>query len=93
MNKDDRTQGVSLYVTLAPQDAEMLRAALPAATVPRDGLGIKDTHSLAQMALGAVCRVILGQGYQPQPLAAEVRPDGATDRGPLPPGVIVGQLA
>ena len=84
--------GVSLYLRLAPQNAELLRAALPAVPVPRDALGIKSTHNLAQMALGAVCRAILGQGYQPLALASEVWPDGEMDRGPLPPGVVIIKL-
>jgi hypothetical protein len=61
MNKDGNTSGVSLYVTLSPQDAELLRAAVPADIAPRDTLGMKETSTLAQMALGAVCRAILRQ--------------------------------
>jgi len=80
--------GVSLYVTLSPQDAELLRAAVPADVTSRDTLGIKETTTLAQMALGAVCRAILRQGYQPHLLSAETRPAGAPDQAPLPPGVI-----
>jgi hypothetical protein len=94
MQNEKQKAGMSLYLRLAPQDAEMLRAALSAANVPRSALGIKDTHSLAQMALGAVCRAILGQGYQPQPLASKVWPDGELDQGaPLPSGVMVIKLA
>ena len=93
MQNEKQKAGVSLWVTLAAQDAEMLRAALPAATVLRDELGIKDTRSLACVALGAIARTLLRESYQPQPLAAEMRPEGITDRGPLPPGVIIVQLA
>jgi|ERR1039458_2322744 hypothetical protein len=88
MNKDGNTQGVSLLLTLSPQDADLLRAAVPAAPIPRDGLGIKATSSLAQTALGAIARALLGQGYQAQPLSAEMRTDGTPDRVALPPGVV-----
>lgn len=84
----ETTPGLALYVTLAPQDAELLRAAVPAENPSRDALGIKETTSLAQMALGAVCRAILRQGYQPRLLSAELLPAGTQDQDPLPPGVI-----
>ncbi len=93
MNKDGNTSGVSLYLTHSPQDADLLRAAVPADIAPRDTLGMKETNTLAQMALGAVCRAILRQGYQPRLLRAETRPPGAQDQGPLPPGVIQLQFA
>ena len=93
MNQQTIGNGHILYVALSPADAELLRAAVPAAPAPRDALGIKETNSLAQMALGAVCRAILRQGYQPRPLSAELRPAGTQDQGPLPPGVIQLQFA
>jgi hypothetical protein len=93
MNKDGNTQGVSLYVTLSKADADLLRAAVPAGVPSRDALGIKETTTLAQMALGAVCRAILRQGYQPRPLSAELRLAGTQDQEPLPPGVIQLQFA
>jgi hypothetical protein len=91
-NRNETTPGLALYVTLTPQDAELLRAAVPAAAVPRDALGTKDTLRLAQTALSAVARAILRQGYQPQPLSAEMRLAGAPVPGTLPPGVITVQL-
>jgi hypothetical protein len=69
-----------------------IRAALPAEVPDRDALGNKATNTLAQIALGAICRAILGQGYQPAPLSAEMRPTGAPVPGTLPPGVIMVQL-
>ena len=89
MNKDGDTRGVSLYVTLSPADADLLRAAVPAGLPQRDGLGLKQTSNLAQLALGAIARALLGQGYQATPLSAELRMEGAPeDRMALPPGVI-----
>ena len=79
-------------MTLTPADAAMLRAAIPAEVPDRDALGNKTTHTLAELALGAICRAILGQGYQPAPLSAEMRPSGAPAPGTLPPGVIMVQL-
>ena len=93
MNQPTIGHRVSLYVTLSPADAELLRAAAPDAPASRDALGIKETNSLAQMALGAVCRAILRQGYQPRPLSAEMRPAGTQDQEPLQPGVIQLQFA
>ena len=86
--KDHETDGVSLYVTLTPADADLLRAAVPASLPMRDGLGNKQTHTLAQMALGAIARALLGQGYQATPLSAEMRCEGAIAGLPLPPGII-----
>src|ERR1035441_4351488 len=86
--KEQTTEGVSLYLTLAPADADILRAAVPASLPHRDGLGIKTTDTLAQLALGAIARALLGQGYQATPLSAEIRRDGETAGLPLPPGVI-----
>ena len=86
--KEQKTEGVSLYLTLAPADADILRAAVPASLPHRDGLGIKTTDTLAQMALGAIARALLGQGYQATPLSAEMRCEGGTSGLPLPPGVI-----
>ena len=79
---------VSLYLTLYPQDADLLRAAVPAgATAPTRGL--KPAPDLARMALGAVCRAILVKGYRPQVQAAEWRLDGAPGAEPaLEPNVI-----
>ena len=91
MNKE--SAGVSLYVTLSPQDAELLRRAIPPEIPSRDALGIKEPNSLAQIALGAICRAILRQGYQPRPLAAETRLGGPGDEAALPPCVIKVQLA
>jgi hypothetical protein len=92
MNKDGKTQGVSLYVTLSPADADLLRAAVPPGIASRDTLGIKETSTLAEMALGAVCRAILRQGYKPRPLSAETRLDGPANEAALQPGVIRVQL-
>jgi hypothetical protein len=86
--KEQKTEGVSLYLTLAPADADILRAAVPASLPHRDGLGIKTTDTLAQLALGAIARALLGQGYQAQPVSAEIRHDGEMAGLPLPPGVI-----
>ena len=86
--KEQTTEGVSLYLTLTPADADLLRAAVPASLPARDGLGNKQTHTLAELALGAIARALLGQGYQATPLSAEMRLEGATSGLPLPPGVI-----
>src|ERR1017187_1453830 len=85
---EQKTEGFSLYLTLAPADADILRAAVPASLPHRDGLGIKATNTLAQLALGAIARALLGQGYQATPLSAEMRCEGETSGLPLPPGVI-----
>jgi hypothetical protein len=92
-SKIENRTGLALFVTLAPQDAELLRAAVPTAPAPLDRLGNKDTHSLAQAALGAIARAILREGYQPKPLGAEMRLAGAPGHAALPSGVIVVQLA
>ena len=92
-NEDRKTAGVSLYLTLTPADVDLLRAAVPASLPQRDGLGNKQTSSLAQMAIGAIARALLAQGYQPQPLSAQMRPTGPQAPGTLPPGVIMVQLA
>jgi hypothetical protein len=84
--------GMSLVLQLAPQDAELLRAAMPTGNVHQDALGITPTRNLVQAALAAVARAVLRGGYQPQTLAAELRPSAETDRGPLPPGVVVVHL-
>ena len=86
--KEQTTEGVSLYLTLTPADADLLRAAVPASLPLRDGFGNKQTHTLAELALGAIARALLGQGYQATPLSAEMRLEGATAGLPLPPGVI-----
>ena len=72
-NRQNENEEVSLYLTLNTQDANLLRAAaLGPAAVPRDRLGIPDTGSLAQLALGAICRAILRQGYIPRPALAQI---------------------
>ena len=83
-SKEQTTERVSLYLTLKPADADLLRAAVPASLPARDGLGMKQTHTLAELALGAIAR----EGYQATPLSAEMRLEGATAGLPLPPGVI-----
>lgn len=85
--------GAALYVTLTEQDANFLRYAMRAAPVKRDGLGIKETPSLAWLAVGAVCRAIIEGGYRPKPLYAELREkDLLTSCETLPPGVVKIQL-
>ena len=93
MQQQQQKHGPSLLIRLAPQDAELLRAAVPDGKANIDRLGIKCPSTLAQIALGAVARTILRDGYLPTPLGAEWRPAGLTDQGPLPPGVIMVQLA
>jgi hypothetical protein len=88
---EQKKPGLALYVRLNPQDAELLRAAVPTAPAPLDRLGNKDTHSLAQAALGAVARAILRQGYQLQPASAQMGVAGATGQA-LPGSFIMVQL-
>ena len=66
---------------------------MPAGSVQRDRLGLTPTRSLVQAALAAVARAVLMGGYEPQPLAAQLRHGAETDQGPLPPGAVVIHLA
>jgi hypothetical protein len=83
----------NLYITLGEQDAKLLAAAVPEGLARRDCLGIVKADTLAHVALGAICMAIIGGGYRPRPLAAEIRQEDPGKSPALPPGVIKVQLA
>ena len=93
VNQQTNGSGVRLHLTLSPQDAELLRAAVSAENPSRDALGIKETSALAQMALGAVCRSILSNGYRPRPVATILHQEEPGKLASLSANTIEVQLA
>ena len=83
----------NLYITLNEQDAKLLAAAVPEGLARRDCLGIVKAETLATVALSAICLAIIGKGYRPRPLAAEIRRENPGSAPALAPGVIKVQLA
>jgi len=83
----------NLYITLNEQDARLLAAAVPEGLARRDCLGIVKADTLAHVALSAICLAIIGNGYRPRPVAAEIRNEAPGNTSALPAGVIKVQLA
>jgi hypothetical protein len=66
---------------------------MPKDVARRDALGIVKADVLAHVALGAICRAILGNGYRPRPLASYLRQEDPGNAPALAPGTIKVQLA
>ena len=70
---------VVIDVELGAQDLELLQVAMGAEPAERDALGVMTPQAVAHLALGALCRRILANGYQPRPLTVHQRQDGQGD--------------
>ena len=91
--REQKTEGLTLYVTLSPQDTKLLAAAIPKDVARRDAHGIVKADVLAHVVLGSICQAILGNGYRPRPLASYLRQEEPGDAPALAPGTIRVQLA
>lgn len=60
-------------VELGAEDLEFLQTAMGAETADRDASGVMTPQAVARLALGALCRRILANGYEPRPLAVHQR--------------------